>query len=418
MSENSNRYFDKVRLLDGSVAEVRDAFAREKLVGVIKYLGVTSTSISDGSANPNVVIDGETIDVSNGNIVVYGTREFIYLDADHKWHEFGHDTTYSNLTFEQIQSGINTEGRVISAKVFSDVIQSIISYIDNSASGSNEFMRFIGITSTNITDGSTNLVVDIDGEEHAGYRGDIVISGDKEYICTGTQWKLLGYDTIYEVLTIAQINTGSDTAGKLISAKTLKDYINQSITNVMHFQGSTTTALTDGSTTATIVINGDDYNPVKGDVVLNNGKEFVWTGTSWELLGDEGSYALKSSTVSVVKDTSYNPSVVPTLQTQQINIPVIDSVGTSPTLTITNKNIPNVTNVGSPSNYSVLNGILQITPGQAPTLGTDISVGSSSEWNAGTLPSFGSDISVNSVSQWNSGSPSSLTVERETVVKP
>ena len=62
------------------------------------------------------------------------------------------------------------------------------------------------------------------------------------------------------------------------------------ITEVMHFKGTTTTAPT---TTATITINGTSYTASAGDVILYNGKEYVWTGSKWEELGDESSFVNK-----------------------------------------------------------------------------------------------------------------------------
>lgn len=69
----------------------------------------------------------------------------------------------------------------------------------------------------------------------------------------------------------------------------------------VHFRGTTTTKITDGSTTATISINGTNYTAKNGDVVIyqaNNAgaedreKEFIWvqpegsTSGHWEVLGD------------------------------------------------------------------------------------------------------------------------------------
>lgn len=72
------------------------------------------------------------------------------------------------------------------------------------------------------------------------------------------------------------------------------------LSGAMHFIGTTTTALTDGETTATLAGSGLNKTTgfVAGDVVIYDNKEFVWTGSAWEILGDEGSYALKSYTVS------------------------------------------------------------------------------------------------------------------------
>ena len=70
------------------------------------------------------------------------------------------------------------------------------------------------------------------------------------------------------------------------------------LANAMHFKGSTTTELADGSKTQSITIDGKSYSAVSGDVVLYNNKEFVWNGTMWEELGDESSHALKTITIS------------------------------------------------------------------------------------------------------------------------
>jgi len=78
------------------------------------------------------------------------------------------------------------------------------------------------------------------------------------------------------------------------------------LTGAMHFKGSTTTTMSDGMTTPTVVINGNNYTPGPGDVVLSDThQEYVWVETNesthagyWELLGDEGSYVLATSQTS------------------------------------------------------------------------------------------------------------------------
>lgn len=65
------------------------------------------------------------------------------------------------------------------------------------------------------------------------------------------------------------------------------------LSGAMRFIGSTTTAISEGSTTNPIIINGTSVTAINGDVVLYNHIEFIWVG-SWEQLGDEQSYALKS----------------------------------------------------------------------------------------------------------------------------
>lgn len=58
------------------------------------------------------------------------------------------------------------------------------------------------------------------------------------------------------------------------------------LANVMTFVGTTTTPITDGATTNSIAITGNDsYTPDAGDVVIYSGEEFVWTGSAWAQIG-------------------------------------------------------------------------------------------------------------------------------------
>lgn len=84
------------------------------------------------------------------------------------------------------------------------------------------------------------------------------------------------------------------------------------LTSAMHFKGTSLTALQDGSTTSTIKIKqhntdttGVSHNAADGDVVLYNGKEFVFSklANAWYELGDQGSHALK--TIKVEGDGTY-----------------------------------------------------------------------------------------------------------------
>ena len=69
------------------------------------------------------------------------------------------------------------------------------------------------------------------------------------------------------------------------------------LTGAMHFQGKATVDIADGSTTDPVISGYDFANKkAKGDVILgkDDHKEFVWNGSTWELLGDEGSYVLNT----------------------------------------------------------------------------------------------------------------------------
>lgn len=69
-------------------------------------------------------------------------------------------------------------------------------------------------------------------------------------------------------------------------------------TGAMVFLGTTTTAISDGSTTSSVSIGGSAKTAAAGNVVLYGQKEFVWNGSAWEELGNEGSYKIKQTAVS------------------------------------------------------------------------------------------------------------------------
>ena len=82
----------------------------------------------------------------------------------------------------------------------------------------------------------------------------------------------------------------------------IKDYVDEKtagLTGAMHFIGETSIAITNNSRIDP-QIRGYNFNEaLPGDVVLaNNAQEYVWTGSVWHLLGDEGSYAVKGSIVN------------------------------------------------------------------------------------------------------------------------
>ena len=70
-----------------------------------------------------------------------------------------------------------------------------------------------------------------------------------------------------------------------------------------HYLGETTTAISDGSTTRQITINGNSVTAESGDIVVYGNAEFIWTGSSWAELGDTSGLGLLA-----YKDAGYVPS--------------------------------------------------------------------------------------------------------------
>ena len=216
------------------------------------------------------------------------------------------------------------------------------------------------------------------------------------------------------------ISSGS-TSTNLPTSAAVADFVEGAVaglTGAMHLIGTTTTELTDGDTTASVTIDGQTITPQAGDVVLYTGKEFVWDGTSWELLGDEGSYALKTSTTQVGSASGWSAGSATTLTKTDVSIPNVTSAGTAPTLTKTDVSIPNVTSAGSATTASVASGTLTITNGSAPTIGNAISATHIDSWSAGTATELGTAISATHIDSYTAGSAPALTITPTTVVKP
>lgn len=90
------------------------------------------------------------------------------------------------------------------------------------------------------------------------------------------------------------------------TARELIASIETSITGAMSYVGVTTTALTDGSTTATIVIDGNNHTAKAGDVAIYAEKEYVWSGSKWNEFGSTGS--LKALAFKDSASGSYTPA--------------------------------------------------------------------------------------------------------------
>ena len=170
------------------------------------------------------------------------------------------------------------------------------------------------------------------------------------------------------------LTVNTPTADGHAATKKYVDDKTAGLTGAMHFTGVSTTAITDGGTENPTIGGSAITTKAAGDVVLYSGKEFVWTGSAWELLGDEGSYALKSNTDTAIKSLGFNAGSLPTLGTAfSIGSASGWSAGSTPSLG-TAFSVPNVTSVGSITDAEVTNGTLLITIGATPTLGTAFSI--------------------------------------------
>lgn len=124
-------------------------------------------------------------------------------------------------------------------------------------------------------------------------------------------------------------NTAYDASSN--KAATMTDVTNAvaGLSGAMHFVGESTT----DPSTGTVTISEEPYSGKSGDVVLFGQKEYVFDGTNWKLLGDEGSYAVKGAITNadIASDAAIAASKVAGLETAISDIAGLKtSVGATP----------------------------------------------------------------------------------------
>ena len=85
---------------------IKDAEAREAidaLEAYSDYLGVTTTDLTDGATTNPITINNESVTAKKGNIVNYGSKEFIFNGT--AWQEFGDLSALGALAYEDTATG-------------------------------------------------------------------------------------------------------------------------------------------------------------------------------------------------------------------------------------------------------------------------------------------------------------------------
>lgn len=106
----------KIQLPGSStIYNIKDADARDRIATLesySEYLGVTTTALADGVTNPVVVINGASVTAKKGEIVNYGSKEFIYNGS--VWQEFGDLSALGSLAYKNSASGSYTPAGSVS----------------------------------------------------------------------------------------------------------------------------------------------------------------------------------------------------------------------------------------------------------------------------------------------------------------
>lgn len=322
---------DKVATWRGSNDKITAYFPGLTVAYKLDLAGSTTTKLDINGLGAVTVVKNSTTAISTA----YPVKSIALLtytldDTTAYWKIADQNSTYSNASLGQGYTTCSTAAATVA----------------KTASLSSYGLSTGGIVSVLFTNGNTasspTLNVNSKGAKPIYWRGaaltntklikanDIVsfIYNGSQYHIISIEHDYLDYDAEYKTkqtevsdptangTSLSFIsNITQDANGVITPVKKSITLETLGITGAMRFLGTTTTALTDGSTTNPITINSKSVTVTNGNVVLYSNKEFVWTGSAWELLGDEGSYSIKGHTHTVtckptgsVGETSITPA--------------------------------------------------------------------------------------------------------------
>lgn len=242
--------------------------------------------------------------------------------------------------------------------------------------------------SVNIAEGSTNGTISVNGQDIEVHGlGTAAYTDVGAYALsdhTHSEYAPKNNPTFTGVVTLPSIDGNSDA-----NAAATKYYVDsktqglEGISGAMHYidAPNATFIVTYPTPTEqnpnplpTVTVGGTfpaNYTPEAGDLIVYQHQEFVYTGSAWRLLGDEGSYVFKSSqtTASIGSASGWNAGSTATLG---------EPIG-----------IDGITNwdAGSASSATVANGILILTNSVVPTLSHSVT-NVPNVTSAGTAPSL------------------------------
>lgn len=252
----------------------------------VNTITLVSPTLAPGSANGTVAYNGSDVAVTGLKDAAYTTVADIVAQV--------------TGPAEPEEPATGADNTIAGAKAYADEKVAALDFTDSAVT--HQF-----ITAVNETDGVVSVtraqpaVADINGLDTAlAAKQDTVV-----------------------------FNTAYDAASN--KAATMTDVTNAvaGLSGAMHFVGTSTT----DPATGTVTIGDAPYSGKSGDVVLFGQKEYVFDGTNWKLLGDEGSYAVKGAITNadIAAGAAIDASKVAGLETAISDIAGLKtSVGATP----------------------------------------------------------------------------------------
>lgn len=307
---DGRHYFDELPWIQAVAADVynwakainKPTYAATEITGLAEYIATHSGGSGGGSSGSGAyqIVYDESLSKYILQQWNEDTSEWINTTSD----EIDLSDILNRLnTIERWANGETTNLGNIYDPITSIVYGEVINYINR-----------LDVTDTAVAHQFVTSVSQVDGKiriTRSIISADDITTGVLPTSHGGTGLSFVDVDEILVGSTNGTITTrtfvtdfNDANRDSFATVGAIQDYIavmTAGITGAMHFVGEATITITVGDNSrADPQISGYNFrNAQPGDVILaNNAQEFVWTGTNWRLLGDEGSYAIKGSIVN------------------------------------------------------------------------------------------------------------------------
>ena len=198
-------------------------------------------------------------------------------------------------------------------------------------------LRFIGVTSTAIVDGTADNKVVINGSTVTATTGDVVINtnNDKEYVWLGSAWEILGDESSYEIKGVAQNLINSQPTDVVLGESTT--FTNS--TSSVSFGTHTTKSVIGSNATFTVTNPTISINQTKANVkaTASGAAISLTTGSAITALGSPTSSSFVTSypgvtgklVTTTIKGVAGTTSVSAISSNTEVTATKISSYGTA-----------------------------------------------------------------------------------------
>lgn len=294
-------YFDELPWIQGIAADVynwakepnKPNYNANEIVGLAEYIENHSGGSGGGTASTGYRI------VYNANTQKYTLQYFDETEND--WIDTSSVIDVSTIlnrinTIERWANGARTQLGNIEVPIIEYIYEEVMKYLNlldyEDLAQPHEFITSVTqvdgkITVTRSAISASDIQSGVLDIQHGGIGINTI---EEDEVLVGTRNNTIGtkrYVTIIE-----------NDRDVFATVGAIKDYVAQQtagLTSAMHFIGESSVAIIGDNSRVDPQIREYNFsNAQPGDVILaNNAQEFVWTGSNWRLLGDEGSYAIK-----------------------------------------------------------------------------------------------------------------------------